>query len=170
MTLFAGLGIYLFGLTMPCWKMRLHWYVVTGVLLLGPCLAFGEEPIPEDRIVSLKKGALAPFDGQLFDNPTALRWGVYLQQMQARHEVELDTQKKHCEEELEFKRTELWLERDKSKKIADDLAERLRKTEALKLQAEHERDNPPWYKTPVFGFVLGAVAVGTFGVLAVQTF
>jgi hypothetical protein len=148
---------------------KILWCVLAGTMLIAST-AHGQEPPGEDVIVTLKKNQPAPFDGQLFDNPTALRWGIWMQQMQSRHQVELDAKTKHCDTELAFKDIEIQLNAEMSQKVMADLTKRLEKSEQERLQLRYELDHPPWYQSNLFYFAIGAITVGGFTVLAAQTF
>lgn len=71
------------------------------VFVLGaPALAAAQPPTPpripagDDRIVALRRGEPAPFDGQLLDTDTAIRWTYRLEwydsELQRQYQLRLD--------------------------------------------------------------------------------
>jgi hypothetical protein len=136
------------------------------LLTLLPSRAWGDTvpvvPVPsgEDRIEVVKKGDPAPFTGQLFDQPTALRWANYLQQYKFRLQADVEFQKKYDGLELDYAKKQLELERAQYTQVTGDLQKKL--DAAQKELAE----GPPWYKTTGFGVAIGvlvtvAAAAGT---------
>lgn len=107
-----------------------------------------------DRIVPLKLKMPAPFEGQLFDNNTALRWANWLKQYKLRLQVDVEEQKKLCLVSTTALKKELVVEQDKYKetvliynKQVADLKQAIGET--------------PWYKSIWVGAVLGAVTTAT---------
>lgn len=147
---------------------RTFWWLflmlLAGSVMLLSTAARAEEPsTADDVIVVVKKGQVAPFDGQLFDNPTALRWGLWIQQAQVRHSIELDAQKQHCTADLSFEREARDIEKERARVLIDDLGKRLKTSEQWRLQLKYEADNPPWYESPFLWLAVGAVtASGVF--------
>jgi hypothetical protein len=131
-----------------------------------------DEAVPpgEDVIVAVKKGQPAPYAGQLFDIDTAIRWGLWLKGCRERAELAADRDKALCQTELRFQEDVAETQINQLEQLNVDLKSRLLRSETKVGQLEHERANPPWYETKVFFFALGAVTVGTFGILAAQTF
>jgi hypothetical protein len=133
---------------------------------LTPRLAWADPPAPaasgsvapvvplppgEDNIVVLKKGDPAPFTGQLFDQPTALRWGNYLLQYKFRLQADVELQRKLGGLDLQLAEKKLVLEKELYTKVTTDLQ--------AKLDAANKRlaVGPAWYETPTFGFAAGIV-------------
>jgi len=145
--------------------MNLRVFLVS--LLLPLCAAAQSPPVQEippgaDEIVSVKKGQPAPFDGQLFSPDTALRWANWLQQYKYRLVWDVEREQKLCVEENGYRDKLLVIEKERSKKVEDDLTERLKVTEQARIDAELAQE-PPWYNTTVFGIVVGtAVTAGAF--------
>lgn len=112
-------------------------------------------PVPagEDVIVSVKKGEPAPFTGQLFDLPTALRWGNYLEQARTRLRLDNELYARVTIAQKTYYEGVLGAERDKFKVVTTDLSRRL-------AAAEWDRDHPPWWKSGWFTFTLGVVVTG----------
>lgn len=136
------------------------------LLVLIPGLAVAEEvklpaiPPGEDVIVPLSKGQVAPFQGQLFDTNTALRWGLWLQQYQSRMGLERERADKLCRVELDFADSILSIQQEKSTRLEEDLKERLRRTEESLIKAEDRLSNPVWYESGAFHFALGVATTG----------
>jgi hypothetical protein len=109
-------------------------------------------PVPPgpDVISPLKQGAKAPFDGQLFDAPTALRWANYLQQCHLRLRLDVEEQERVDGLEIDLLRKKLELERLQYTQVTGDLQKKLFEVQAAV-------DNPPWYRSVGFGVVLGVV-------------
>jgi hypothetical protein len=108
-------------------------------------------PPGDDKIVVVTQGQPAPFTGQLFDNNTALRWGNWLQQYKFRLTLDVDTQKKLDQIQIDLLAGKLQFERDQYKVVTGDY-----QVQVATLQEELR--NPPWYKSPWFGFGCGIVA------------
>lgn len=143
--------------------------VLCLLVLVLPSTAWADSPAPvvidipagSDKIVPLKKGELVPYDGQLFDNPTALRWGNWLLQYKYRLVADVDLQKRLCEAD-----TGLWSKKyelldHRYKLVTEDYQKQivLWQNEAAKYKQELE--NPPWYKSPFFHITLGVLFTGT---------
>lgn len=138
-------------------------YVALIVLLtLLPHIAHAENPptsaaplvaVPpgEDIVTVVKKGDAAPFTGQLFDQPTALRWANYLQQCHFRLQADVDYQKKYDSAAVVLAQTQLDLERSQYTAVTAELQKKL--TMAQTQLAE----GPPWYQTATFGAIVGVV-------------
>jgi len=148
----------------------MNWRIFLLVFLL-PVLAFGQDPpvqtIPpgDDKIEVLPKGKEAPYSGQLFDNPTALRWANWLQQYKMRLKADVEREQKVCKARVGYHESLVRIERDRNKEVEKDLRSRLLRAEKARLAAEHEARNPAWYKTRTFGIVVGVVgASAIFGV------
>lgn len=113
------------------------------------------EAIPPgtDRIVSLRAGASAPYPGQLFDNATALRWANWLSQYQLRLGMDVEEQQQLCAIRLKAKDDILAARQGACSIAIGACREKV-------AQLTWEVDHPPWYTSPWFGVVLGAVGVG----------
>jgi hypothetical protein len=120
-------------------------------------------PPGDDEIVSLKKGQPAPFDGQLFENNTALRWGNYLEQYKMRLKIDVGLMKRIMEAEITYRDKVIDYERAKYNRVVPDLENKLAKV-------TFERDNPSWYKTTWFGVGLGVVGTCAVVGLTAWTF
>jgi len=110
-------------------------------------------PPGDDRIVPLRNGQVAPFDGQLFDTNTALRWGNWMQQYQLRMKVDVETQKQLDMAQINYLNQVLELERKQYATVTTDYQ---KKVSDLEKQLQTP---PPFYRTQTFSFVMGAVVM-----------
>lgn len=108
-------------------------------------------PQGDDVITPLPKGQPAPYEGQLFDNFTALRWANWLRQYKLRLRVDVQEQKDICRVRLDADQQVLDAERKKYDKVVAAYNARI-------AQIVYENEHPPWYKTPTFYIGTGAVA------------
>jgi hypothetical protein len=131
---------------------------VVLALLLVPRFALADPlpltPVPkgEDRMSAIAQGQVAPYAGELFDTPTALRWANYLHQCKYRLEADVEFQKKLDDADRKGIETVLAAEREKYRLVTHDFETRLAKAE-----------DPPFYKNVWFGLTLGVV--GTIGLM-----
>ena len=136
-------------------------YLFCLVILFWTSTAVAQDPpaIPagEDVIVAVKQGTPAPFTGQLFNNPTAVRWGIWLQQYRERSQVEQERAKAMCNVELDYKDRVSTIEAEKASALQQDLVARLQRSEGARMTAERRLSDPPWYKTGTFQFTLGVL-------------
>ena len=124
-------------------------------------------PPGDDKIVPLRLNQPAPFDGQLFDTNTAIRWGFWLQQYKQRLKLDVDTVEKACAVKLDFKKTELDVRTAAAAQVQADLRVRLLESEKQRLAAEEEARNPSWHKTREFGYLMGVLLTGGAVVLGI---
>jgi len=110
-------------------------------------------PSGEDVIVPLKPGDPVPFPGQLFANPTALRWSNWLRQYKFRLQADTELQKSLGETQVQLWQEKYKLQQHQYDAVTADLMVRLR-------TAENEVSSPPWYRTVWFGVTLGVVSTG----------
>jgi len=127
-------------------------------LLLLPHNALAQTPAPieaippgEDVIVPLPKGTPAPFDGQLYDNSTALRWANWLRQYKLRLRVDVQEQKDICRVRQDAAQQELRAERDKYNAVVKMYDRRI-------LELKNDYEHPPWYRSPTFYIGAGVVS------------
>lgn len=127
------------------------------------------EPIPagEDKIVAVAAGEKAPFDGQLFDNDTALRWGNWLIQYKSRYELDLKLKDDLLKLKLEYKDSLSKIEHERNEALTTDLTKRLDRSETARITAEDEARNPSFWKSLEFGLILGVLATAG-GIIAVS--
>jgi hypothetical protein len=105
-------------------------------------------PAGEDKIVPMKKNEPSPFEGQLFDNDTALRWANWLVQYKQLVKTNAALQKRLCEIDVNLANRKLEIEQEKNNKIVPDLEAKLAK-------ATNEAEHPPFYRTFWFGATVG---------------
>lgn len=138
----------------------MQYALVTLMLLLCGRVAAQEiETLPpgEDTIVSVTKGQAAPFNGQLFDTNTALRWGFWLQQYKVHLKLDVDTALKTCAVNSAHDAQVFTIQLQTATAVEKDLRDRLLQSEKARLTAEEEARNPPWYRSREFGFITGIV-------------
>jgi hypothetical protein len=123
-------------------------------------------PPGDDNIVVLRKGEASPFTGQLFDDNTALRWAVWLQQYKAKYGIDLQAAQATCKVKLDHADELAAIEFERASKTEADLRKRLQDADALRLKLEEELRNPGFFKSPGFWYGLG---VGTTIVAVVAT-
>ena len=116
-------------------------------------------PPGDDVIVVVQKGQPAPVTGQLFDQSTAIRWGNYLQQCSMRLVSDVAVQQKVDQAQIDYLTKTVDLERSKYTTVVTDYQLRL-------TTAQNALQNPPFYKTPWFGFTLGVLGSVLLGGLA----
>ena len=153
--------------------------------MLIPAVSLAEEPVPRyampplpkleikaipagaDDIVTIKKGEEAPFSGQLYSPDTAIRWLNYMDQYRSKTQLLLDTYKRVCEVELNYRDSVLVAHKAAAADIKKDLEARLLRVEEQNaiLQAELAK-GPKWYNSRGFGITLGVV--GTLGITALS--
>jgi hypothetical protein len=141
-----------------------NWKVFTAVLLIPAFAAAQVPPIEttppgDDKITTVKKDAVVPYDGQLFDPSTALRWANWLRQYKVRLHEDVLREQKVCKVKIDYEQKLVKIEKDRSKTVTTDLRARLVRSEKARLDAEDEARNPPWYRSIWLG--LGAGVVGT---------
>lgn len=119
--------------------------------------AIEDIPSGEDVIASLRKGQTAPFDGQLFDANTAIRWGHWLQQYKAQLALLPSYYEDSCAAQVTYQGDLLAIEKSRAAANEKSFTEALRASEEARLAAEETARNPPWYSTTEFGIVLGVV-------------
>lgn len=133
----------------------------------APPLPIETIPPGEDKIVPLRKGEAAPFEGQLFDNNTSLRWAFWLQQYKHRLGADVRLEREACRAETKYRGAILVVEQKKAADIEKDLMARLQRSEKARLVAEEEARSPAWYKTTWFGVVLGVAGTSAAVALSV---
>lgn len=131
-----------------------------SLLLISLCRPASADPpqiqaIPpgEDQIVVLREGQPAPFSGQLFDNPTALRWANFLKQYRERLSLDSTYQQALCAASMEVAGRRLSFCEEKYKKVSSYLEQELS-------DVRKELRDPPFYKNVWFG-VAGGILLTT---------
>lgn len=133
--------------------------------VLAPRAALGDTgiqdiPAGSDNIVALGEGKTAPFSGQLFDHPTALRWANWLLQ----YRLHLDQLQKLMSDRAEADKR-LHLRQLDAVSQAHTVEVNWYKLQAQQQAGENaklklEIASPPFYKTMWFGFAVGAIVTG----------
>lgn len=139
----------------------MNWKVFLLVFLM-PAIVLAQTPIQtvppgEDKITVLPKGEKAPYSGQLFDDPTALRWANWLQQYKIRLKADVEREQKMCVARMGYYKKLNKIEKERNQKIEADLRLRLKRAEEARMKAEHEARNPPWYESRTFGIIVGVI-------------
>lgn len=136
---------------------------LTILFLLLSSTAFAQEiqsiPPGDDKIVPLRLGQPAPFEGQLFDPATSLRWANWLKQYKLVLQIDREYGSKTCKAQTDFLQEVLVLERQKFDSVTQDYRKREAdlRTENLRLQDR----GVAWYQTVWFGAIVGVVVTST---------
>jgi hypothetical protein len=109
-------------------------------MLSAPALA------QEAEVVPIEAGEVAPFSGQLFPTELAVRLGLRVEQLQFRLEMETDHLTALCDAQMQFDRDVLELERERNQQNTELLTTNLERAGQI-----------PWYRTFVFGLIVGVV-------------
>lgn len=137
------------------------------IALLCPSLAVAQEapvlqvvtyPPGDDKIVVVRKGDLVPFTGQLYDDNTAVRWAIWLQQYKERYTIDMKAAGEICAVKLstEEKLAAIAAERDAA--VHADALLRLKASEEARLKAEEALRNPSFFERPGVWFAAGVVS------------
>lgn len=153
----------------------MNWRVLFAALLV-PSLALAEPPLPapqvvtyppgDDKIVVVKKGETAPYTGQLFEDNTALRWAVWLQQYRERYGLDLKAEQDRCTAKLAYEVSLRGIAAEAAKATDADLRMRLKASEAGRLKAEEELRSPSFFSRPGTWFGIGVATTLVTGVTA----
>lgn len=145
----------------------MRWLILVWVLLCAQvAVAQDVVTIPEgdDLIIKVEKGEQAPYDGQLFSNDTALRWGFWLQQYKLRLKLDVETEQAKCKAKLDFKDTELKLQIGKYEAIEKSLETRLKRSEERAIKWQDEALNRSFFRSFEFGVIVGVVVSGVVAI------
>lgn len=115
---------------------------------------FTAVPPGPTRIESISSGTAAPYSGQLFDNPTALRWANYLQQCNLHLDLQAEASKKNLELQVGF-----WKQQQEQDKVFFQQQWLQQQSQVQALQVRVAQPSP-WYLSPWAGFVGGLVTAG----------
>ncbi len=136
-------------------------------LLLIPSVVAAQEvraiqvvtyPPGEDKIVVVRKGDPAPFTGQLYDDNTAVRWAVWLQQYKGRYAIDLKAVEDSCTVKLDAADALAQIEEERTSTIHADAMLRLKESEIARLKAEEQLRNPPFLDRPGVWLTVGVVS------------
>lgn len=143
---------------------------VMAALLLLTCQANADtsstatvvQSIPpgDDKITPLRKGDPVPYDGQLFDNATALRWGNWLLQYKLRLDLDVGYEQKLRQADVSLWTQKYDISEKKYETVTADYQRKVAALEGQVVQYRMEVQNPPWYRSPLFGFTVGIVFTG----------
>jgi len=106
----------------------------------------------------LRKGATAQYDGFLFDSPTALRWGNWLNLWKLRYQIDFEMQQRVCSVNTDLLKEQLKAEQQRSAYVVE--------TYRAQLELERKKNDQPWYRS--FEFGVGAGVAGSL-VLVIAT-
>lgn len=124
-------------------------------------------PPGEDRIVVVHKGDAAPFTGQLYDDNTAVRWAIWLQQYKGRYALDMKAASDVCAVKLDTAEKLATIAAEHDAAIHADAVQRLKDSEVARLKAEEALRNPGFFDKPGVWFAAGVVAtVATVAVTA----
>jgi hypothetical protein len=142
---------------------RLFLFIVVLMLVPSFVLAQTLPPIPpgEDKIEVIFEGEKAPYTGQLFDQTTALRWGIWLQRYPMLLKEQTENQQKLCDTELTYQRSLIDISSSRRDAIEADLRARLAESEKQRFQLQQAEANQAFYQSKTFMFFLGFVTAGT---------
>lgn len=135
-----------------------------GMFLSFPALA-EEVPPPkvltypagEDKITVVHKGDAAPYTGQLFDDSTAIRWAMWLQQYKTRYSLDMGAAQESCAVRLDSAAALQAIEKARTTAVEADLRQRLKEVDAARLTLEQEVREPGFFKSPAFWYGVGVV-------------
>lgn len=125
-----------------------------------PTPAVQDIPTGADKIYPLRKGDVAPYDGQLFDNATGMRWGNWLMQYKLRLNNDVAYEQKLRTDDAKLCEERRAISDQKYAIVTDTYQSNVAIMSAQLTQAQYEASNPPWYRSPFFSFTLGVVTTG----------
>jgi hypothetical protein len=146
--------------------MHVRLSLLVAALLL-PSLVAAEEartiqvvtyPPGDDKIVVVRKGEPAPFTGQLYDDNTAVRWAIWLQQYKGRYAIDVKAVEDACEVKLDAADELAQIEEERTSTIHADAMLRLKESETARLKAEEQLRNPDFFDRPGVWFTVGVVS------------
>lgn len=149
--------------------MRVHYSALVASFLIPSIVAAQEPPSPsvvtyppgDDKIVVVHKGDPTPFTGQLFDDNTAVRWAVWLQQYKGRYAIDLKAVEDSCTVNLAHEQALAGIAADRDATVYKDAVARLKVAEQARLDAEEKLRNPSFFDRPSvwFGIGIGATVL-----------
>lgn len=114
-------------------------------------------PPGDDKIAVVRKGEVAPYTGQLFEDNTALRWAVWLQQYRTRYGLDLRAAQEGCAVRLDHASALAAIEATRTQQIEKDLRARLTEVDAQRLRLEETIRDPGFFKQPGTWVAVGVV-------------
>lgn len=137
-----------------------RWLVVTAALLLPATVAAQTPPIVtyptgDDNIVVVRKGEAVPFNGQLYNDDTALRWAFWLRQYKERYTLDMNAAQAGCKVDLTHAAELYKIQADHDAAVNKDAMERLKASETARLAAEEELRSPSFFRSNGFWFGVG---------------
>ncbi len=153
-----------------------RWLILWAVLLWPATAQAADDQLPEysitppiqaipegdDKIVSLKAGAAAPFTGHLYDPMTALRWANWLTQMRTRLVLDVQRERTTCKAKLDHSDRILSFEEERNTVVEEDLRTRILSVEQRNADLYDDLSDPSFFRSMEFGLILGVV--GSVGV------
>lgn len=149
----------------------MRWLILVWALMLASSARAADDKLPEyritppiqvipegaDVIVVLKAGEAAPFDGQLYDPMTALRWSNWLTQMKTRLVLDVQRERRACDAKVKHQLNLLEFEEERGATVEEDLRARILSVETRNAELYEATVNPSWFRSMEFGVVLGVV-------------
>lgn len=141
----------------------MNWRLLVAVLLLTSVVSAQAAPVVvtyppgDDKIVVVHKGDAAPFTGQLYDDQTALRWAIWLQQYKGRYALDLKAEQDTCAVEQEHSAQVSKIDSDRDAAVNADLTKRLQASEAASAKLQDSLNHPSFFKDPNFWFGVGVI-------------
>jgi len=140
--------------------------ILIASLLLTSLSVAQEAPSPqvvtyppgEDKIVVVHKGDAAPFTGQLYDDSTAVRWAVWLQQYKGRYAIDMKAAEDVCSVKLSTAEKLAAIAAERDAAVHADAVQRLTASETARLKAEEELRHPAFFERPAVWFAVGVLS------------
>ena len=139
---------------------NIHLLLLLCLLLLAGQASAQTPPIPlpvnpaipegADVHQHLPKGAVAPFEGYLFDGPTALRWGNWLTLWKERYRIDMTEAQQVCTSKTTLSAELLAIEQRHNAVVLQAYQK--------ELDLERKKNDRPWYRSFEFGVGVGIVA------------
>lgn len=141
----------------------MQWSALVAALLLpalvsaqeAPALQVVTYPPGDDKIVVVHKGDPAPYTGQLYDDNTAVRWAIWLQQYKGRYAIDLKAATDTCTVKLDTAAQLSKIASERDATVEADALGRLKDSETARLKAEEELRDPPFFSKPGVWFGVG---------------
>jgi hypothetical protein len=114
-------------------------------------------PDGKDQHVYVPKGQPAPYDGFLFDGPTAARWGNWLVMWKERYRIDIQQERQVCGARVTLEQDRLKIEQARNAAVLAQYREQL--------ELERKKNDRPWYRS--FEFGAGGGAAATIGLVLV---